>query len=87
MGWSATNDACRTMEAIEDKCLKLTGTANAFVTRNRKFVIEIGDEQEDGSIRGDIIDYFTGTKKGDLHIGPDGDILEGTYIKRLMKNA
>lgn len=85
MGWSATDAACKMLEALEDKCFKLSGTRNAFVTARGKFIIEVGPEQDDGSIRGDIIDYFTGRVVGNLHIAPDGELIEAPHIKRLMK--
>lgn len=85
MGWSATDSACRTMERIEDKCLQLSGCCNVFVSRSGKFFIEVGDEQEDGSIRGEIVNYFTGRVAGKLHIAPNGELKKAIYLKRLMK--
>lgn len=85
MGWSATVAACKTLDKIEDRCVKLTGMANVFLSNGNKYFIEVGDEQEDGSIHGEIIDYFTQKVVSKLVISPSGDLVEGKYLKRLIK--
>ena len=78
MGWSCTVDADKTLEKIQTFCKKLTGISNEWIKDGDKYFFDIGKEQKDGSITGNvyqIIDRNMAVKIGFFKISANGKII------------
>ncbi len=94
MGWSATMEACNTLDRITKICIAETGAQNTFVYKGNLYMWETGREQDDGSITGSIIKLidngideqgykrYSGYEAGSLKINADGSIERFLRFKR-----
>ena len=73
MGWSCSRRAYDTLERLQADCREDSGVSNTFIENERKYFFEIGAEQADGAIIGDVWEV-DGPKTGDFRIEPDGTI-------------
>ena len=83
MGWSCNRKAGFTLSAIQDFCYSQTGATNVFVSRQTKYMYEVGREQRDGSITAQVYRYLSdGTvrKTTSLKIDSDGKIVRGPSL-------
>lgn len=79
MGWSATKKACDTMETLDRKCKEISGMSNRYTgTDGKTYFYQIGREQQDGAIVGQVFLMDTGAnlcwRKGSFKISADGKI-------------
>ena len=89
MGYSCTCAAMDTLDRISDVCYKQTKSQNVYLYGNNKYFWEIGEENSDGAITGEIYKYLPNgyvSKSGDFRIEPDGDITRGIGFKTLYFN-
>jgi len=88
MGYSATAKAMEVIEKITEKCLNETGSQNVWKHKGKFYMFEIGRENMDGAVTGQIFLLLTNNasfkrakaiKKGGFKINPDGSINYGSY--------
>lgn len=86
MGYSCACAAMDTLDRISDACYKQTKSQNAYMYGNNKYMWEIGEENSDGAITGEIYKWLPNgyvTKNGTFKIDPDGEIVCGIGFKYL----
>ena len=97
MSYSCTEFAFKTINTINNICIKETGSQNTFSYKQNQYMFEYGREQEDGSIVGSITKLiengrdaegytkYTGYRTGTFKIKADGSIARFLRFKKEVK--
>lgn len=92
MGYACTVNADETLQKIYDICFEQTFSETTYIIDKKAYLIEVGQENEDGSITGSIyklssIDIANSTivGKSAFKIAANGSILYGVGLKKLLK--
>lgn len=83
MGWSCTAAADDTLRKWEAVCRESTGSSNAWTELFAEYFFEVGAEQDDGAVVGDVFkstDEKTCWRSGGFRVEPDGTVSEAPYF-------
>ena len=88
MGWSATAKACDIERQWSNACRAQTGGSNKYEANGNTYFYDIGREQRDGAITGQVFqmsDTGYATRVGTFRIEPDGTVTRYPVgIKQLL---
>jgi hypothetical protein len=80
MGYSASREAFRTLEALDVVCRKHSGMSNVWDYKGKRYMYEIDrKDQKDDGIKGDVSEFVgeTSAKRlGKFHVDGDGIIVK-----------
>ena len=92
MGYACTVDADKVLNDIYDICFEQTSSENVYMIDGKTYMLEVGHENEDGSITGTILKLSTNDiesssiiGKSSFKIDKNGKILYGVGLKKLFK--
>ena len=78
MGWSCRADAYKTMKSWNDFCVRITGSSNVYVAKDKKYFFEGSRvEHNDGAITGSVFRFLDEKhcrKAGTFRIEGDGRV-------------
>jgi hypothetical protein len=74
MGWSCTACASEVERSWSEVCYKQTGLQNGYDVAGDRLFYDVGREQYDGAITGQVFSMTTGRKVGTFRIEPDGKV-------------
>lgn len=72
MGYSCTSLASETERTWSDVCYRQTGAQNVYEVGGERFFYDVGRENRDGAITGQVFSMETGRKVGSFRIEATG---------------